>query len=133
MEQGIQRKKDQCNSIGDSLRLLYLSIAKRCFPKEAKRGDDSALTKLLKDYLLKDEDLLHAPLYIEDEKAELTAFLAHFESGMKKIFQFFATNATNEEKELGRHIHMEDGINLQTCSMKWSNFLGEAASVGGVG
>jgi hypothetical protein len=91
-------------------------------------GEDAALIKLLEEYLLKDEELLHAQLFIDDEAKELTTFLKNFEPGMKKIFQFFATNATDEEKAMGRHTHCEDGINQQTCSMKWSNFLDFASA-----
>ena len=104
------------------------SIAKKAFPKEGKKGEDEAVTKLLKEYLLKDEELLHASLWIDDEAGDLAAFLKHFEPGLKKIFQFFATNVTEEEKAMERHLEMEDGINQQTASMKWPNFLDFAAA-----
>eukprot|EP00518_Triparma_eleuthera_P012962 CAMPEP_0182471218 /NCGR_PEP_ID=MMETSP1319-20130603/19920_1 /TAXON_ID=172717 /ORGANISM="Bolidomonas pacifica, Strain RCC208" /LENGTH=600 /DNA_ID=CAMNT_0024671745 /DNA_START=25 /DNA_END=1824 /DNA_ORIENTATION=- len=101
------------------------SIAKRAFPKDAKEGVEKALEKLLKDYLLKDDELLHNAMEItQAEKIEALDFTDHFNTAFKRIFSFFATQRTEMEKnELGRHLAQEDGINVQTCSMKWADFL----------
>ena len=84
--------------------------------------------KLLTEHLFTDESLMHYKTNVTDEMADCAEFLKLFDSGLKKIFMFFAGNPSDYELDtLGRHALRAD-INQTCSSLPWGKYLDFAAA-----